>query len=117
MKRLKLLVGAVALFAIVVANVWNAATTLTGSELRVANVEAMANPEGQNDVDGKKKVPDVYPCYVTRMVTFDSYGRYQLPDGSCIYGPAGNTEIRTFTYKEIDCFRGDGKCVRICCRW
>jgi hypothetical protein len=46
MKRLKFLVGAVALFAVVAVNVWDATTTLTGSELRVADVEAMANPEG-----------------------------------------------------------------------
>jgi hypothetical protein len=46
MKKFKFLVGAVALFAIVVVNVWNAATTLRGSDLSVADVEAMANPEG-----------------------------------------------------------------------
>ncbi|MBO7568704.1 MAG: hypothetical protein J6T60_16580 [Bacteroidales bacterium] len=40
MKRLKFLVGAVALFALVVANVWNAATTFSGSELGIADVEA-----------------------------------------------------------------------------
>ncbi len=45
MKKLKFLVGAVVLFAIVVVNVWNAATTLRGSELSVADVEAIANPE------------------------------------------------------------------------
>lgn len=47
MKKLKFLVGAVALFAVVAVNVWNAATTLRGSELSVTDVEAMANPEGR----------------------------------------------------------------------
>ena len=47
MKDFKIYVGAVALFALVVVNVWNAATTLQETELSVADVEAMANPEGQ----------------------------------------------------------------------
>ena len=55
MKKFKLIVGAVALFALVVANVWNAATTLTGSDLNIADVEAMANPEGMDDVGGYPK--------------------------------------------------------------
>ena len=44
MKKFKFLVGAVALFALVVANVWNAATLKTASTLNVEdieNVEAM----------------------------------------------------------------------------
>ncbi len=46
MKKLKFLVGAVALFALVAVNVWNAATTLRGSDLDVEDVEAMAvDPE------------------------------------------------------------------------
>ena len=45
MKNFKIYVGAVALFALVAVNVWNAATTLKGSELRVDDVEAMANTE------------------------------------------------------------------------
>ena len=44
MKKLKYIVGAVALFAVASANVWNAATTLRGSELSIADVEAMADP-------------------------------------------------------------------------
>ena len=44
MKKLKFLVGAVALFALVAVNVWNAATTLRGSDLSLADVEAMADP-------------------------------------------------------------------------
>ncbi len=50
MKKLKFLVGAVALFAVVAVNVWNAATTLRGSELSIADVEstvAEAEPGGQ----------------------------------------------------------------------
>ena len=54
MKKFKLLVGAVALFAVVVVNVWNAATSLRGSELSVADVEAMANPEGIDGTDARK---------------------------------------------------------------
>ena len=46
MKKFKFLVGAVALFAIVVVNVWNAMTTVRGSDLSLADVEALANPEG-----------------------------------------------------------------------
>ena len=47
MKKFKFLVGAVALFAIVVVNVWNAMTTFSGSYLNITDVEAMANPEGR----------------------------------------------------------------------
>ena len=54
MKKLKFLVGAVALFALAVVNVWNAATTLRGSDLSLADVEAMATPEGMDDVGGYK---------------------------------------------------------------
>lgn len=42
MKKLKYIFGAVALFALVVANVWNAATVVNASGLDVADVEAMA---------------------------------------------------------------------------
>lgn len=45
MKRLKYIIGAIALLALVVVNVWNAATTLRGSELGIADVEAMAQIE------------------------------------------------------------------------
>ncbi len=49
MKKLKFLVGAVVLFALAVVNVWNAATTLRGSELSIADVEALAGPESGGD--------------------------------------------------------------------
>ena len=51
MKKLKFLVGAVALFALVVANVWNAATTLGASELDITNVESMVAEGDVNGVD------------------------------------------------------------------
>lgn len=46
MKRFKFLVGAVALFAVVAANVWNAAITLQETELSLVDVEALAGAEG-----------------------------------------------------------------------
>lgn len=49
MKKLKFLVGAVALFAIVVVNVWNAATVVKASGLDVADVEAMAQLPCETD--------------------------------------------------------------------
>ncbi len=55
MKKLKILVGAVALFALVVVNVWNATTVFRGTDLDIADVEAMANPEGIDDVGGFKE--------------------------------------------------------------
>ncbi|MBR4350381.1 MAG: hypothetical protein IKP99_06625 [Bacteroidales bacterium] len=45
MKKFKLIVGAVALCALVVANVWNAATTLKVSGLIIEEVEALAQME------------------------------------------------------------------------
>lgn len=42
MKKFKLIIGAVALFALVVANVWNAATVKTASALNMEDVEAIA---------------------------------------------------------------------------
>jgi hypothetical protein len=41
MKKFKLLVGAMALFALAVVNVWNAATSLNVSELDIYNVESI----------------------------------------------------------------------------
>ncbi len=49
MKKLKILVGAVALFALVVVNVWNAATVKSTSELDISNVESIA---AEGDVYG-----------------------------------------------------------------
>lgn len=49
MKKFKFLVGAVALFAIVVVNVWNAATVAKRAELNAADIEAIANPEPGNE--------------------------------------------------------------------
>ncbi len=59
MKRLKLIGCLVALFAVVCVNVWNAATSFRGSELSVADVEAMANSEGQ---DGTGRTDRVWLC-------------------------------------------------------
>ena len=116
MKKLKILVGAVALFAFVVVNVWNAGTSLKSSELALANVEAMANPEGLDDVQGRKDEFERYQCPVTKTVTFNAYGRYQLPDGSYIEGRANSTETRSYTYTARNCQRGEGNCTKIRCR-
>lgn len=48
MKKLKFLVGAVALFALVAVNVWNAATVVGASELGIADVEATAQMEEED---------------------------------------------------------------------
>ena len=45
MKKLKFLVGAVALFAVVAVNVWNAATTMQTNELDVEDVEFISEAE------------------------------------------------------------------------
>ena len=47
MKKFKILVGAVALFALVAANVWNAATVFGSTELDIPNIERMAEGESQ----------------------------------------------------------------------
>ena len=83
MKKFKLIVGAMALFALVVANVWNAATTFQETELKVTDVEniAVGDPIESlvNSIIGvlraaKTQRLEVIPCsgqttYVTKYYT------------------------------------------------
>ena len=55
MKKFKFLVGAVALFALVVANVWNAATTFSGSDLEITNVESIAAEAEDDGIELRQK--------------------------------------------------------------
>ena len=81
MKKFKFLVGAVALFALVVANVWNAATTLQETELSLADVEALAQMEEDecfylNEMGGNCPSADwveVYSCYDRGMSSYYHY--------------------------------------------
>ena len=105
MKKFKFLVGAVALFALVVANVWNAATTLRGSELSVADVEAMANPEG---------IGSDSPSFKPRWFTCDIRHEWFTMSGQGIdYAAQVENRIITF-YRVWDCVRtsnGNNECV------
>ncbi len=69
MKKFKLLVGAVALFALVAVNVWNAATTLKASALSIEDVEAMA----QIEEGGYYNDPDTYRgAWIEQYAYYDS---------------------------------------------
>ncbi|MBR2199825.1 MAG: hypothetical protein IKP73_00065 [Bacteroidales bacterium] len=52
MKKFKLIVGAVALFALVVANVWNAATVAKATALNIEDLEALAQYEPSGEKTG-----------------------------------------------------------------
>jgi len=95
MKKLKFLVGAVALFAVVAVNVWNAATTFSGSDLNITDVEAMANPEGRggSGIGGEWVAGDVEDA------------RYFTMSGSQVgysYTYSGNSYIKT-CYQPWEC--------------
>ena len=121
MKKFKLIVGAVALFALVVANVWNAATTLRSSDLNIADVEAMANPEGMegHKVRGKEVRKS---CYLTYRVNLYQCG-VEAIEGNVHCCRAGSplchithsfTEVIQGT--EIDCEYDEKKyCKRLPC--
>ena len=98
MKKLKFLVGAVALFALVVVNVWNAATTLNGHELVVADVEAMANPEGQGG-SGSSTIGGIWEPGAQEDKRYFSMSGTQL-DPSCAY--SGDSYIVTY-YQVWEC--------------
>ena len=97
MKKLKFLVGAVALFAVVAVNVWNAATVFQGTELGIADVEAMANPEGLGGSGSSKG---------GEWMTADIDGwKYFSMSGSEVdywYTISGNSYIITY-YQNWDC--------------
>ncbi len=97
MKKLKILVGAVALFAVVVVNVWNAATTLRGSDLSLADVEAMANPEGMVGT-GFSKGGEWITAGIDGLKYFSMSG-YQV---DYEYTCSGNSYIVTY-YQNWDC--------------
>lgn len=70
MKKFKLIVGAVALLALVVANVWNAATTLKVSGLTIEEVEALA----QMEEGGYYNDPDNYDgAWIEYAAYYDPY--------------------------------------------
>ena len=82
MKKFKFLVGAVALFALVVANVWNAATTLNTSELDISNVESIAaegDVSGIDDIDKKKDAKEEW-VRNTYPVKY-----WEFADGTVVY--------------------------------
>ena len=106
MKKLKILVGTVALFAIVVVNVWNAATCFQNTnltELKMEDVEnyAVADPPEDNSIEAfisifhnvKTQRQEVIPCSgtterITRYYTPFYYEqkitiRWQGTEGHC----------------------------------
>ena len=103
MKKFKLFVGAMALFAIVAVNVWNATTSLRGSELSVADVEAIANPEGIDGTDAKRThwvrddVPVTRYNWQTNRFT-EMYDWHCIRGGACERCKKGDHEVLPPSY-------------------
>lgn len=116
MKKFKVIGCIVVLFALASANVWSAKTNTKSLGLNVADVEYIA--EGDTDYydsQRKKKANNEYDCHVTKTVTFNASGKYQLPDGSYIEGQANTTRTVEYTYTADKCKGGQGECVVIRC--
>ncbi len=85
MKKIKFLVGAVTLFALVVVNVWNAATVKKATALDVEDVEAMAQEsEGQSGLSKN----------VNRWA-WQSLDNYQTVSTEFVYDDNSSREVQT----------------------
>ena len=68
MKKFKFLVVAVALFAVVAVNVWNAATSLKSSALNIEDVEAIAQDiEAQEEMIRRIRQTEPLPAWWTEV--------------------------------------------------
>ena len=121
MKKLKYLVGAVALLALVAVNVWNAATVMKMSALNVANVENVAEGFEWGIFDANRNEAGVgtpLHCEVDKWVLLDANAEFHYPGG--VFKGDANCDANTikhihYEYVGNKCGKGKGDCVEILC--